>query len=116
MVWGWLGCGVVFVLMGGLPLLVALPLTIRSFTRRHCEAHVATGSAFSRVRVEPMTPAMRLVALALVSLVVLCAALTALAAGGMPQIKPTAADTAAARATMIRLGDLRPAATGLEAR
>jgi hypothetical protein len=32
-VWGWLVCGVVFALMGGLPLLVALPLTIRSFTR-----------------------------------------------------------------------------------
>ena len=32
-VWGWLVCGIVFVLMGGLPLLVALPMTIRAFTR-----------------------------------------------------------------------------------
>ncbi len=52
---------------------------------------------------------MRLQALLSVSLAVLCAALTALAASGVPQIKPTAADTAAAKATMIRVGDLRPA-------
>jgi hypothetical protein len=32
-VWGWLVCGVVFVLMGGLPLLVMLPTTVRGFTR-----------------------------------------------------------------------------------
>jgi hypothetical protein len=32
-VWGWLVCGVVFMLMGGLPLLVMLPATIRGFTR-----------------------------------------------------------------------------------
>ena len=32
-VWGWLVCGVLFVLMGGLPLLVMLPATIRGFTR-----------------------------------------------------------------------------------
>ena len=32
-VWGWLVCGVVFVLMGGLPLLVVLPATIRGFKR-----------------------------------------------------------------------------------
>jgi hypothetical protein len=32
-VWGWLICGIVFMLMGGLPLLVMLPATIRSFTR-----------------------------------------------------------------------------------
>jgi Short C-terminal domain len=32
-VWGWLICGIVFMLMGGLPLLVMLPATVRSFTR-----------------------------------------------------------------------------------
>jgi Short C-terminal domain len=32
-VWGWLVCGVVFMLMGGLPLLVTLPATVRRFTR-----------------------------------------------------------------------------------
>jgi hypothetical protein len=32
-VWGWLICGILFVLMGGLPLLVMLPATIRAFTR-----------------------------------------------------------------------------------
>jgi Short C-terminal domain len=32
-VWGWLICGIVFVLMGGLPLLVMLPATVHSFTR-----------------------------------------------------------------------------------
>jgi hypothetical protein len=32
-VWGWLVCGVVFVLMGGLPLLAMLPATVRGFTR-----------------------------------------------------------------------------------
>lgn len=32
-VWGWLICGVVFMLMGGLPLLVMLPMTVRGFTR-----------------------------------------------------------------------------------
>jgi hypothetical protein len=32
-VWGWLICGIVFMLMGGLPLLVMLPMTIRGFTR-----------------------------------------------------------------------------------
>jgi Short C-terminal domain len=32
-VWGWLVCGVVFMLMGGLPLLVMLPATIHGFTR-----------------------------------------------------------------------------------
>jgi hypothetical protein len=32
-VWGWLVCGVVFMLMGGLPLLAVLPATIRGFTR-----------------------------------------------------------------------------------
>ena len=32
-VWGWLICGIVFMLMGGLPLLVVLPATIRGFTR-----------------------------------------------------------------------------------
>jgi hypothetical protein len=31
-VWGWLICGIVFMLMGGLPLLVMLPATVRSFT------------------------------------------------------------------------------------
>ena len=62
-----------------------------------------------------MTPAMRLQALLSVSLAVLCAALTALAASGVPQIKPTAADTAAAKATMIRVGDLDRRATGPEA-
>jgi Short C-terminal domain len=32
-VWGWLICGIVFMLMGGLPLLVMVPVTIRGFTR-----------------------------------------------------------------------------------
>lgn len=32
-VWGWLVCGVVFMLMGGLPLLAVLPATVRVFTR-----------------------------------------------------------------------------------
>ena len=32
-VWGWLICGIVFMLMGGLPLLVMLPATVRGFTR-----------------------------------------------------------------------------------
>ena len=32
-VWGWLICGIVFVLMGGLPLIVMLPATVRAFTR-----------------------------------------------------------------------------------
>jgi Short C-terminal domain len=32
-VWGWLICGVAFMLMGGLPLLAMLPATVRSFTR-----------------------------------------------------------------------------------
>ena len=32
-VWGWLVCGILFVLMGGLPLIVVLPATVRSFTR-----------------------------------------------------------------------------------
>lgn len=32
-VWGWLICGVIFMLMGGLPLLFMLPATIRGFTR-----------------------------------------------------------------------------------
>ena len=32
---GWLVCGVVFALMGGLPLLVALPATLRGFVRGH---------------------------------------------------------------------------------
>ena len=31
-VWGWLICGIVFMLMGGLPLLVMLPATVRGFT------------------------------------------------------------------------------------
>jgi hypothetical protein len=31
--WGWLICGIVFMLMGGLPLLVMLPVTVRGFTR-----------------------------------------------------------------------------------
>jgi hypothetical protein len=32
-VWGWLICGIVFMLMGGLPLIVMLPATFRGFTR-----------------------------------------------------------------------------------
>lgn len=32
-VWGWLVCGVVFMLMGGLPLIAMLPATVRGFTR-----------------------------------------------------------------------------------
>jgi Short C-terminal domain len=32
-VWGWLVCGVVFMLMGGLPLVAMLPATVRAFTR-----------------------------------------------------------------------------------
>ena len=32
-VWGWLICGIIFMLMGGLPLLVMLPATVHSFTR-----------------------------------------------------------------------------------
>lgn len=32
-VWGWLVCGAVFMLMGGLPLLAVLPATVRGFTR-----------------------------------------------------------------------------------
>ena len=54
-------------------------------------------------------------ALLSVSLAVLCAALTALAASGVPQIEPTVADTAAAKATMIRVGDPDRRATGPEA-
>lgn len=33
-VWGWLICGILFLLMGGLPLLVMLPATIRGFTHQ----------------------------------------------------------------------------------
>lgn len=36
-VWGWLICGVVFVLMGALPLLAVLPWTVRQFTRDDVE-------------------------------------------------------------------------------
>lgn len=32
-VWGWLICGILFLLMGGLPLLAMLPATVRGFTR-----------------------------------------------------------------------------------
>jgi len=32
-VWGWLISGIVFMVMGGLPLLVMLPATVRAFTR-----------------------------------------------------------------------------------
>jgi hypothetical protein len=32
-VWGWLVCGVLFMLMGGLPILVMIPVTVRAFTR-----------------------------------------------------------------------------------
>jgi len=32
-VWGWLICGILFALMGGLPLIVMLPATIHGFTR-----------------------------------------------------------------------------------
>ncbi len=32
-VWGWLICGIVFMLMGGLPLIAMLPWTVRGFTR-----------------------------------------------------------------------------------
>jgi hypothetical protein len=32
-VWGWLICGIVFALMGGLPLLALLPATLRGFLR-----------------------------------------------------------------------------------
>ncbi len=56
-----------------------------------------------------MTAAMRSSVFACVVLAALATCLTALAAGGVPQVKPTAADTATAKATMIRLGDLRPA-------
>lgn len=50
-VWGWLVCGVVFVLMGGLPLLVALPLTIRSFTRTgHGPASWRVGSPSAHIQ------------------------------------------------------------------
>ena len=45
-VWGWLICGIVFVLLGGLPLLVMLPATVYSFTReRRASAGVADRDA-----------------------------------------------------------------------
>ena len=53
-VWGWLICGIVFMLMGGLPLLVMLPATIRGFTRdaeaasRLARRHAARPDAASR--------------------------------------------------------------------
>ncbi len=55
-----------------------------------------------------MTAEMRSSIFACVVLAALATALAALAGGG-PKIKPTSADTAAAKATMIRMGDLRPA-------
>jgi Short C-terminal domain len=41
LVWGWLVCGIVFALMGAVPLLVALPFMVRAY-RRHDDDSVAT--------------------------------------------------------------------------
>jgi hypothetical protein len=38
LVWGWLVCGIVFALMGGVPLLVALPFMARAYTRHDDES------------------------------------------------------------------------------
>jgi len=41
LVWGWLVCAIVFILMGGIPLLIALPFMVRAYQRHDPESMAA---------------------------------------------------------------------------
>lgn len=55
-VWGWIVCGVVFALMGGLPLLGVLPATVRRFAR---EASARSGPSGTPAAIRSAFGAMR---------------------------------------------------------
>ena len=49
--WGWLFCGVVFAIMGGLPLIALLPSMVRSFVPSHPQGPVGLRDSFRPLKV-----------------------------------------------------------------